>query len=51
VSPSGSLFLSANQNGDCVSVFRRDPDTGRLTDTGKPIAIGTPMCLKMVKVG
>ena len=51
LSPSGSLFFSANQNGDRVSVFARDAATGRLTDTGKPIEIGTPMCVKVVKVG
>ena len=51
ISPSGTLFFSANQNGDRVSVFTRDAGTGRLTDTGKPVEIGTPMCVKLVKVG
>jgi len=51
LSPSGALFFSANQNGDCITVFSRDAATGRLTDLGKPIAVGTPMCVKVVKVG
>jgi len=27
-------------------IFRRDAATGRLSDTGKPIETGTPMCAK-----
>lgn len=51
LSPSGRLLFSANQNGDRISIFFRDAATGRLTDTGKPIAIGTPMCVKVVRIG
>ncbi len=51
LSPAGRLFFSANQNGDCISIFARDSETGRLTDTGKPITIGTPMCVKVVRAG
>lgn len=46
LTPSGRHLLAANQNADRVSIFRRDAATGALLDTGKPIAIGTPMCLK-----
>ncbi len=48
LNPSGSLLFSANQNGDNVTIFRRDAETGRLTDAGRPIAIGTPMCIRIV---
>lgn len=51
LSPGGRLLFSANQNGDRISIFHRDADTGRLTDTGRPIEIGTPMCVKVVRVG
>ncbi|SDB23444.1 lactonase family protein [Bauldia litoralis] len=48
LNPSGSLLFSANQNGDNVTIFRRDTETGRLTDAGRPIRIGTPMCVRVV---
>ncbi|MBN9022354.1 MAG: lactonase family protein [Rhizobiales bacterium] len=51
LSPSGSLLFSANQNADRITIFGRDGETGRLTDTGRPIAIGTPMCVKVVRSG
>lgn len=51
LSPSGRLLFSTNQNGDRISIFFRDADTGRLTDSGRPIEIGTPMCVKVVRVG
>ncbi|MCB1502222.1 MAG: lactonase family protein [Bauldia sp.] len=50
LSPSGHLLFSANQNADRVSIFVRDAETGRLTDSGQEIAIGTPMCVRVVKV-
>lgn len=46
VDPDGRFVLVCNQNSDRVAVFRRDAATGRLTDTGNPIAVGTPMCAK-----
>jgi 6-phosphogluconolactonase len=49
LTPSGSHLLVANQNADKISIFQRDPDTGLLADTGKSIAIGTPMCIKIVE--
>jgi 6-phosphogluconolactonase len=46
VDPSGRFLLVCNQDADKVTVFRRDPESGRLTDTGRPIETGTPMCAK-----
>jgi restriction endonuclease len=42
------LRLSVNQNGDRISIFARDAKTGRLADTRAAIAIGTPMCIRIV---
>ena len=46
LTPSGRHLFSANQNGDLIAIFARDETTGRLTDTGRPIRVGTPMCVK-----
>lgn len=51
LSPSGSLLFSANQNADRIAIFARDATTGRLTDMEKAIAIGTPMCVRIVALG
>jgi 6-phosphogluconolactonase len=51
MTPSGRHVLSANQNADRISIFARDEATGRLTDTGKAIETGTPMCVRIVSNG
>ncbi|AEH90296.1 lactonase family protein [Mesorhizobium opportunistum] len=49
LTPSGGHLFSANQNGDRISIFARDADSGMLVDTGRAIEIGTPMCVKIVR--
>jgi 6-phosphogluconolactonase len=49
LTPSGGHVFSANQNADRITIFARDVATGHLTDTGRFIDIGTPMCVKMVR--
>ncbi len=44
--PSGNYLLVANQNSDNIVVFKRDKVTGLLTDMGKKIEVGNPVCLK-----
>lgn len=46
--PAGNFLLVANQNSDQVVVFKIDKDTGLLTDTGKRIDVGKPVCLKWI---
>jgi 6-phosphogluconolactonase len=46
ITPSGNHLFSANQNADRISIFARDQQTGALTDTGRAIEVGTPMCVK-----
>jgi len=48
--PSGNFLLVANQNSDQVVIFKRDKHTGLLTDTGKRIDVGKPVCLKWIKL-
>jgi 6-phosphogluconolactonase len=47
--PSGNFLLAANQNSDEIVIFKRDKDTGLLSDTGKRIAAGNPVCIKWIK--
>jgi 6-phosphogluconolactonase len=51
IDPTGHWLLVANQNGNNVVLFRIDPKTGMLTDSGKRIELPAPVCLKMEKAG
>lgn len=44
--PSGNFLLCENQGSDEIVVFRINNETGLLTDTGKRIAVGKPVCIK-----
>ena len=46
IDPSGNFLLVANQNSDDIVIFKRDKQTGLLTDTGKRIKVSKPVCLK-----
>jgi 6-phosphogluconolactonase len=48
--PSGNFLLIANQDSDEIVIFKRNKDTGFLTDTGKRINVGSPVCLKWIPV-
>jgi 6-phosphogluconolactonase len=47
--PSGNFLLVANQNTDDIVIFKVNKKTGMLTETGKKISVGNPVCLKWVK--
>jgi 6-phosphogluconolactonase len=46
--PSGNYLLVANQNSDDIVVFKVNRETGILTDTGKRIDVGNPVCVKWI---
>ena len=46
--PSGNFLLVANQNSDNIVIFKRNKTTGLLTDTGKKIETGNPVCLRWI---
>lgn len=46
LAPGGKFLLVANQQSDAIAVFSRDPETGKITDTGRRIDTGTPVDLK-----
>lgn len=47
--PSGDFLLVANQNSDDIIIFKRDKQTGLLSDTGQKIQVGNPVCIKWIK--
>jgi len=48
--PTGKYLLVGNQDNDEIVVFKRNVKTGLLTDTGKRIAVGKPVCLKWIGI-
>lgn len=48
IDPSGKYLLCGNQNSDEIVVFKRNKKTGLLTDSGKRILVGKPVCIKWV---
>ena len=46
---SGKWLLAANQRTGNIAVFQVDAATGRLTDTGKRIEVGAPVCLRILE--
>jgi 6-phosphogluconolactonase len=47
--PSGNWLLVANQESDDITVFRRDPATGKLTPTNNSIKVAKPVCVKWIQ--
>ncbi|NBL63978.1 beta-propeller fold lactonase family protein [Flavobacterium sp. NST-5] len=45
IDPTGKFLLVANQDSNNVVIFRIDPQTGKLVDTGKRIEVCSPVCL------
>lgn len=50
IDPSGNFLLVANQESDSIVIFKRNKQTGLLTDTGNRIKVGKPVCLKWVGI-
>lgn len=48
IEPGGRFLLAANQNSDSIVVFRIDEQSGRLSAVGEPVAVPTPVCLKLI---
>lgn len=45
ITPDGNYLLVGNQKSDNIVVFKRNKKSGELTDTGKRIDVGAPVCL------
>ncbi|MCW9708272.1 lactonase family protein [Aliifodinibius sp. 1BSP15-2V2] len=50
IDPTGRYLLVANRNTDNIVVFKRNQETGMLTDTGRELEVSMPVCLKMMPV-
>jgi len=48
--PEGNYLLCGNQNSDEIIIFKRNKQTGLLTDSGNRIALGKPVCIRWVPV-
>lgn len=48
IDPSGNWLLVGHQNSNDVVVFKRDKITGTLTDSGKRLEVGAPVCFVFV---
>lgn len=47
IDPKGEFLFAANQNSDNIVLFRRDTKTGKLTYSGKTVAVPSPVCVLM----
>jgi len=50
IDPTGKFLFAANQKSDNIVIFRIDAKTGRLTSTGQVLDVGSPVCVKFLKV-
>lgn len=50
IDPTGHFLLAENSKSDDIVVFRIDQNTGRLTPTGHKVEVGSPVCVKFLKV-
>ena len=50
IDPTGHFLLAENQKSDNIVVFRIDQNTGRLTATGQKLEVGSPVCVKFLKL-
>ncbi|HZW71544.1 MAG TPA: beta-propeller fold lactonase family protein, partial [Hanamia sp.] len=48
IDPSGNFLLAANQDSESIIIFKRDKETGMLSETGKTIHVPRPVCLQMI---
>jgi len=50
IDPRGEFLFVANQDSDTIMLYRINPKTGKLTPTGKPVKVPSPVCLKMISI-
>lgn len=50
IDPTGGYLLVGNSRSDQIVIFKRDQQTGLLTDTGQRISVHSPVCLKFTTI-
>jgi len=50
IDPTGQFLFAENQKSDNIVVFRIDAKTGKLTATGQTLEVGSPVCVKFLKL-
>jgi 6-phosphogluconolactonase len=50
IDPTGNFLLVAHHYSDEIIIFKRDQETGAITDTGKKINLCAPVCLVFAKI-
>lgn len=45
ITPDGQFLMCANMAGNCVTLFRIEPDTGQIFPTGEVVDIPMPSCI------
>jgi len=50
IDPTGNFLLVGHQYTNDIVIFKRDKKTGMLTNTGKKIALCSPVCLVFTKI-
>lgn len=50
IDPTGNFLLVGHQYSNNIVIFKRDKETGVLTDTGKKIELCSPVCLVFTKI-
>lgn len=50
LSPDGKCVVAGHKNGDKVTIFKRDTDTGGLTATDNTIIVPHAVCLEMIAI-
>lgn len=49
ITPNGKYLLAACRDSDIVEIYKRELESGLLSDTGKRIAMSKPVCLQLIK--
>ena len=49
ISPDGNLLLCACRDDDRIEIYRIDKKTGALSNTGKSIETGAPVCIQFIR--
>jgi 6-phosphogluconolactonase len=47
IDPTGNYILVANQDSDNIVIFKRDKETGLLTETEEQITVPRPVCVQL----